>query len=131
MLTGKERAEAAIALLAIRERIRWKPGKGLQHLEKRKRLGHLPAPYSLDDYNETISEIVRDEQNLVYLYEFAGEHYHAVRGTFKGREWLVIFSRGGVMETAFPPEDMEHYLTRRDFAIIGRVKEVLKWSEGS
>jgi len=56
----------------------------------------LPLHYSLDDYNEMIGEIVRDERNSMYLYKFAGEHYYAVRGTFKSREWLVIFGRGGV-----------------------------------
>jgi hypothetical protein len=129
MLTPYERAEMVTALSAIQKRIRWKPNKGIRHLEKRKRMGHLPPHYSLEDYNKVISSIVKDGQNLAYLYEFAGERYYAVRGPFKDREWLVIFSREGIMETAFPPEEMEQYLERRGFMFVGRIKEVLKWSE--
>jgi hypothetical protein len=92
-------------------------------------MGHLPPHYSLEDYNKVISSIVREGQNLAYLYEFAGERYYAVRGPFKDREWLVIFSRDGIMETAFPPEEMEQYLAWRGFMPVGRIKEVLRWSE--
>jgi hypothetical protein len=129
MLTSDERAEMVTALSAVQERIRWKPNKGIRHLEKRKRLGHLPPRYSMDDYHKAISSIVRDDQNLVYLYEFAGEHYYAVIGPFEDREWLVIFSREGIMETAFPPEEIEPYLARRGFVLAGRIKEVLRWNK--
>ncbi len=37
--------------------------------------------------------------------------------------------RGGLMETAFPPEDMDDYIERRGFVLLGRIDEVLKWAE--
>jgi len=45
------------------------------------------------------------------------------------KEWLVIFGTGGVMETAFPPEHIDHYLEHRGFVPLGRIEEVLKWTE--
>lgn len=43
-------------------------------------------------------------------------------------EWLVIFGSGGVMETAFPPRDIDDYLYRRGFVRVGIIEEVLKWT---
>ena len=48
---------------------------------------------------------------------------------FWGRKRLVIFGTGGVMETAFPPENIDHYLEHRGFVPLGRIEEVLKWTE--
>ena len=52
---------------------------------------------------------------------------------FLNGEWisnrLGIFGRGGVMETAFPPENMDEYLTTRGFVLLGRVEEVLRWTK--
>ena len=50
-------------------------------------------------------------------------------GVTHNREWLVIFGGGGLMETAFPPEDMDDYIERRGFVLLGRIDEVLKWAE--
>ncbi len=33
------------------------------------------------------------------------------------------------METAFPPEDTDDYLERRGFVFLGRLGEVLKWTD--
>lgn len=43
-------------------------------------------------------------------------------------EWLIIFGEGGVMETAFPPEDTDEYLGRRGFAFLGQIGEIWKWT---
>ena len=56
-------------------------------------------------------------------------HDYAVRGFLEEKEWLVIFGTGGVMETAFPPENIDHYLGHRGFVPLGRIEEVLKWTE--
>lgn len=32
------------------------------------------------------------------------------------------------METAFPPEDMDDYLGKRGFILIGTIKDVLEWT---
>ncbi len=47
----------------------------------------------------------------------------------QGKFYRPIFGRGGVMETAFPPENMDEYLTTRGFVLLGRVEEVLRWTK--
>ena len=71
-------------------------------------------------------EVSKD--NALYLYDFKGSHYYAVRGFAQDREWLVIFGQGGVLETAFPPEETDDYLERRGFIFLGRIGEVLEWT---
>jgi len=93
----------------------------------------IPVPHSstsLQDYEKIISDIVRNGQNIFYLYDFGGIHYYGVRG-FAGdnNEWLVIFGAGGAMETAFPPRDIDDYLDRRGFVLLGIIEEVLKWTQ--
>jgi len=50
-----------------------------------------------------------DKTLFTYMSEFSGDHYYVARGVTQNREWLVIFGGGGLMETAFPPEDMDDY----------------------
>ncbi len=73
---------------------------------------------------------MRNGSSIVYLYDFSGTHYYAVRGFSKDNdEWLVIFGQNGVIETAFPPEIPDNYLERRGFVHIARVEEVLEWTK--
>ena len=116
------------ALHGIRRNVQWKPEKGVVHLNKRQKMKHLPQSASLLDYEKIISDLVKNGQNIVYLYEFTRTHYYAVRGFAHKREWLVIFGTGGVMETAFPPENIDDYLEKRGFVILGPIEEVLKWT---
>jgi len=76
--------EALAALRSLQRQIRWKPGKDLQHLEKRKALGHLPEDFQMEDYNELIVSLLRKSTNTVYLYRFGQERYYAVRGLALG-----------------------------------------------
>lgn len=117
------------AIQKIRKKVQWKPGKDAVHLKKRQALKHLPSSASLSDYEKMVHFIVGAEDNALYLYDFKGSHYYAVRGFAQDREWLVIFGQGGVMETAFPPEETDDYLERRGFVFLGRLGEVLKWIE--
>ena len=118
--------DIAIATRALRVRVRWKPGKDVRRLEKRKRCGHLPPEFSLAQYNRLIATILLSDESLVYLYQVAGVRYGAVRSTYEGREWLVIFGLDGVMETAFPPRKIEQYIKRHNFLLRGEIGEVLK-----
>jgi hypothetical protein len=97
--------------------------------QKRQKMNHLSLSSSLLDYNKVISALIGNEQNIIYLYEFRGIYYYAVRGFIHEKEWLAIFGANGVMETAFPPENIDYYLERRGFVPLGRMKEVLKWTE--
>ena len=129
ILTPEERAKLLNALHAIRKVVQWKPGKDILHLKKRQKMKHLPLSATLLDYHEAISALIGNEENIIYLYEFRGTHYYTVRGFLDEKEWLVIFGTSGVMETAFPPENIDHYLEHRGFVSLGRIEEVLKWTE--
>ena len=130
VLSPDEKQRMVDALQEIRRCIRWKPGKGISHFEKRRKMKHLLPSTSLKDYEKIISDIVKNGRNVLYLYDFGGIFYYGVRG-FVGdnNEWLVIFGAGGVMETAFPPRDIDDYLDRRGFVLLGIIEEVLKWTQ--
>lgn len=122
--TQRYKQEAAASLGLLRQHLQWKPGKEFPHLEKRKRMGHLAADVSLQEYNGLIQGLVKEAGNLVYLYRFGAERYYAVRGDIDGQEWLLIVTKAGVIETAFPPDAMERYLQRRGFIAMGTIREV-------
>jgi len=117
--------EAAAALRTLGQGVLWKPGKATVHLKKRKAMNHLPAESPLEEYNDLIQTLVQEGRHQVYLYRFGSERYYAVRGTAQDAEWLVIATREGVVETAFPPDAMDDSLNRRGFVFIGTIQEVL------
>ncbi len=118
VFSNSERSTLLNSLQAIRKGVQWKTGKDIVQVEKRQRLSHIPPSASLLDYDTIISDLVKNDQNILYLYEFIGNHYYAVRGFVQETEWLVIFGAGGIMETAFPPENMGDYLQNRGFVLI-------------
>ena len=130
MLSDNELKDLIEAIESLRSNVQWKEGKDVSHLNKRIKLKHLPSSASLSDYEMLIFDLVRSGENVLYLYEFTNKVYYGVRGFIKGQEneWLVIFGVGGIIETAFPPEDIDEYLESRGFVLIGRIKEVLKWT---
>ena len=65
---------------------------------------------------------------LTWLYEHGRIHLYAVRGFYEVREWLVIFGPNGMMETAFPPDNIDGYLTKRGFLLLGPIEEIFKWT---
>jgi hypothetical protein len=38
--------------------------------------------------------------------------------------WLVIFDRDGILETAFPPDDLVTYPEKRGFVLLGKMPEI-------
>ena len=125
MSYADDRRAAAEAIRALRAEVRWKPGKAAAHLVKRKAQGHLPASATLDEYNGLVVGVLNGLDNSVYRYPFGGRDFYAVRGEAQGRDWLVIFGADGVMETAFPPDDMTDYLINRGFVPMGPVRMVV------
>lgn len=119
------RWEVVSAIQSIRQKVVWKPGKDLQHLDKRKSMGHIPQSYTLDDYNQLIQSIVWEPTNEVYLYTFGQARYYGIVGNALGVEWLVLVSSQGVMETAFPPDYVQEYIDKRGFERLGKVGEFL------
>ena len=118
------RVAASEALRRLQDQVRWKPGKDTQHLAKRKALGHLPAIASVETYN-ALAHLLLTNPGMVYRYHFRGVDYFAARGHIHDLEWLVIFDRSGLVETAFPPDDMDRYLTERGFQYLATRKELL------
>src|SRR5258708_1340935 len=119
------KTEAATAIRVLRQHVQWKPGKAVAHLEKRKTMGHLSSESSVEDYNDLIQGLAQKENHLVYLYQFGSDRYYAVKGPVEDTEWLVIATRDGRIETAFPPDTIDEYLNKRGFVLIGTIREVL------
>jgi len=124
-LVNDLRLAVAEAIRRVRHQVTWKPGKDLIHFRKRQALGHLGATATLDDYNRLIQAVVGDPRARVYVYRARESVYAALRGN-PDLSWLTIFSLAGIMETAFPPDDVEGYLAQVGFTEIGTVEELLK-----
>ena len=125
MFVNDLRLAVAEAIRRVRHQVAWKPGKDLIHFKKRQALGHLGATTTLDDYNRLIQAVVEDPRPRVYVYRARGSVYAAVRGNLD-RPWLTIFSLAGIMEAAFPPDDIEGYLAQAGFTEMGTVEELLR-----
>lgn len=115
----------AEAIREVRTQVQWKPGKDLVHLHKRQALGHLPAVAKLEDYNTLIQRVVHNPQARVFAYRVRESLYVAVRGDVLARPWLVVFSLRGLMETAFPPHDIDAYLAQPGFTEVGTIEELV------
>jgi hypothetical protein len=116
---------AAAAIQMVCHHVRWKPGKDVQHLEKRIRRGHLPPGTELDQYNQLIQKILTDPESNVYHYPFGQADYFSITTEIEERAWLVLISAKGFMETAFPPDDMQDYLVQSKYVFLGKVKELI------
>jgi hypothetical protein len=126
MNTEEEIRRLAIAAVqSSRSRLRWKTGKDRQHLEKRIRLGHLSPGATLDEYNRIINEILHQPDSEIYHYQFDGSDYFGIVGTVGDKPWLIILSKAGIMETAFPPKDLVDYLQKRNFVYLAKMSEMI------
>lgn len=54
ILSDEDRVNVVDTLRAIRNKVRWKPGKDIIHLKKRQRMKHLSLSASLVDYEQVI-----------------------------------------------------------------------------
>jgi len=112
------------AIESLKDSVRWRRGKDTVHLRKRKLLGHLPVEATLDVYNGLIRELMDQPQSKVYAYRFRGRVYGVVVGEWRGEVWLAIFTTEGIMETAFPPDDVALYIRENDMRLLGTVEEI-------
>jgi hypothetical protein len=115
------------ALKAIREarnEVLWKPNKGILHLTKRIRLGHLPAKATLTDYEGIIGGVLNSGKAKLYLFSYKSKAYPTLMAEVSGEYWLVMIGLDGVMETAFPPDDPEDYLADPAFIYVGVMEEL-------
>lgn len=112
------------AIGKVRELIIWKQGKADSHLAKRIRLGHLPDDATLEQYNTIIAFVVNSPDANVYLYVYGETIYPTLVANVENQLWLVMIGLDGVLETAFPPDDPEGYLSNSAFIYLGSVKEL-------
>ncbi len=112
------------AIGKVRKVIIWKPGKADSHLVKRIRLGHLPDDATLEQYNTIITFVVNSPDANVYGYIYGEKIYPTLVANVENRLWLVMIGLDGVLETAFPPDDPEGYLSNSKFGYLGSVKEL-------
>ena len=50
---------------------------------------------------------------------------HATAAVIETQTWLVMFDRGGWMESAFVVESPQHYLSKSAFEPIGSLTEII------
>ncbi len=113
-------------LSAIRqasEEVRWKAGKALPHLEKRILKGHLHSNATLETYHDVIVTVMTHPEAQLYLYTFQESLYPTIVAPIADQHWLVMIGMDGVMETAFPPDDPDTYLSDAHFTHLGALQE--------
>lgn len=109
--------------------LKWKLGKNVEHLEKRKRKGHIPSDFTLDDYERVILSIINNVENDVYLYYLKGfiKDYFV----FGNGSWIVIIGDDSIIDTAFQIDtSYSDYLSKdKGYEYLGKIKEVLENGE--
>ena len=120
----EEQRRIAEAISRLRERVRWRPGRDVQHLAKRIALGHLPDRTTVADYDALILHVVSTPTATVFAYHWGETLYPTVVAEVKGVRWLVMLGLDGLMETAFSPEDPETYLANPRFHRLGTLEEL-------
>lgn len=114
------------AVTLARQQIRWKSGESaIRHLQKRKSRNHLPDSATITDYEELIQTILQDASARVYRYWYNRSVYIAVVAQRQERQWMVMFSEKGIIESAFVIERPEHYLSKPGFEWFGLLGEVI------
>jgi hypothetical protein len=112
------------AIRRLREGIRWKSGKDTQHLAKRIELGHLLVGTTLAEYEAIVIRVISTPTAEVFVYRWGEALYPTVVAEVEGARWLVMVGLDSVMETAFPPEDLETYLANLRFQRLGTLEEL-------
>ncbi|NES97310.1 MAG: hypothetical protein F6K32_19225 [Desertifilum sp. SIO1I2] len=112
------------AIEGIRKQVTWKPQKSIPHLQKRINLGHLPQEATLAQYNAIITAIVTSRDAKVYIYMHETIIYPTLVAIIENKVWLVMIGLDGVLETAFPPDNPERYLSQPQFFYWGSVQEL-------
>ena len=121
---GAEQSRIAEAIRRLREGVRWRPGKNVQHLSKRIELGHLPVGSTLPEYEAIITRVINTSTAEVFTYRWGETLYPTVVAEVEGIRWLVMLDLDGIMETAFPPEAPEAYLAKLRFQRLGILEEL-------
>ena len=113
------------ALRRVQASIQWRPDRAAQHLEKRKRQGHIGPETTLAEYQAIIAAVLHHPDAFVYVYRFGHSDYPVITAPVRGRTWLVMFGLDGILETAFPPDDPATYFGGDPrYIAVGPIKEL-------
>lgn len=112
------------AIRRLREQVRWRRGRDVQHLVKRIALGHLQIGTTVTEYDTLIMRVVNTPTAEVLVYRWGETIYPTVVAEIEGIRWLVMMGLDSIMETAFPPEDPETYLANPRFQRLGNLEEL-------
>ncbi len=123
-LSRSERLQIIEAIETISGNIRWKDRSVERHLQKRIVRGHLPESATLEDYEQIIQSVLQEKTAQLFRYWYNGRPYITLVAAVQLRQWLVMFSYDGVMETAFIIERPKQYLNKPGFEEIGSLSEV-------
>lgn len=116
---------ALIAAICLdQNQIAWKLGKAEAHLAKQIRLGHLPLDTTLADYESLVAGLLNMPGAEVYVYEFNEIIYPTLVSRVNQKIWLAMIAMSGVLETAFPPDLPEEYLSNPGFTYVGLLGEL-------
>jgi len=122
----EQKNQVVESIYRLREQIRWKPGSGIRHLNKRIELGHLEDTATITSYETLITRVVTDSNAAVFLYRWGEAQYPTVVAEIEGVRWLVMVDLDGIMETAFPPDDPEGYLANPRFTYLGTLNQITR-----
>ena len=101
--------------LAKRGPLEWKE----VYIFLKKKHSHIPLDWSLKDYNQFIVDITKELKNETYLYykDTFDQRYFVIGDKY----WIVVIGENGIMETAFPPNHYNNYLSEDDgYIFLGR-----------
>lgn len=116
---------ALIASIRLAQsQICWKLGKAEAHLAKRIRLRHLSPGATLADYESLIASLLNMPSAKVYVYEFSEITYPTLVSPVDQKIWIAMIAMSGLLETAFPPDMPEEYLSNPSFTYIGVLGEL-------
>ena len=108
--------------------LKWKRGKDIEHLEKRKRKCHIPEDFTIEAYESIIIDIIDDKENETYLYFLEGFEQNYYVFANPKTKWMVIIGENTVIESAFIIDKKPYhvYLSKeRGYMYLGTVKEVI------
>jgi len=114
------------AVLQAQKKVTWKSGKAYPHLRKRISLGHLPENATIETYEEVIRQVLTNTNANAYIYRYQPLIYPTLTFTIDNKLWLVMLGIDGILETAFPPEKPNTYLSNSAFTYLGILENLLK-----
>lgn len=101
----------------------WKGGPVsiTNHLQRRKKRGHLPPDATENDLIQKGMEVLQSAVSVVYEYIPAGSLYFVLY-----EEWAVFFDEDGLWDTAFPPDVPERYFaSTKGYKFLGKLSELI------